>query len=487
MQPITLLWLALPKAEAGIGKSPTSHFLTDASGLQYQVVDDFSFTTTYGYASGACLEAGYTTAVTASTASGGTAKQYLGDAFDGYGAIFVDGTQYALNGPSTSECGDRQLVLGTQVIGDLSVWRKVYVPDDDAFARMIVFVANDGATAVSTTVAFTGNLGSDGKTKVMATSSSDAVADVSDDWAVSMEDFYYKFTVKSGDPRLGHVWQNGVGSVVADELTLTDGNDSFHWRFSVTIPAGQTIAIMTFVTGQPTVAAAQLQAETLVGLPPTAVACLTEDELASVANFGEDCSHLDDQCNVGVYDLGAKACVATPSNEGGTCDDGDACTLDDVCGSGTCAGTAPAEVTGDGIDEDCDGGEICWSDADDDGHAAKGGATVISADTDCDDATEATDSDPADDCDDDDAGAYPGATEIANDDVDQDCDGADLVEKADDTGGGDDAGGDDAGGDDGDSADDEDKGGCSCAAGTAPAPLWALALGIIGLAVRRRR
>ena len=85
-------------------------------------------------------------------------------------------------------------------------------------------------------------------------------------------------------------------------------------------------------------------------------------------------------------------------------------------------------MTGDGVDTDCDGGEICWSDADDDGHAAKGGATVVSDDPDCDDATEATDADPADDCDDANADAYPGATEIANDGIDQDCDGADLVE-----------------------------------------------------------
>ncbi|MFQ5464258.1 MAG: hypothetical protein ACE5E5_16745, partial [Phycisphaerae bacterium] len=49
-------------------------------------------------------------------------------------------------------------------------------------------------------------------------------------------------------------------------------------------------------------------------------------------------------------------------NEGGTCNDGDAATCDDVCGAGTCAGHV-ADTEGplgdptcsDGIDNDCDG------------------------------------------------------------------------------------------------------------------------------------
>jgi MYXO-CTERM domain-containing protein len=477
MQPSTLLWLALPNAEAGTGPLE----LTDAAGLVYMM---------YG-AAGEFSEANYASPVAASTVSGGTVSMYLSDSFDGYGSIYVDRERYNGDGSYTFECGDRQIVLGEQSIGDLSVWRKVYVPDDDTFARVIVFVANDGAKDISTTVGFSGNLGSDSLTVVVADSSGDVSVDLSDNWAVSKQDFTHGSTLYD-DPRLGHVWQNGFGSVVADEIELSDGIDNFHWRFSVTVPAGETIAILTFVTGQPTVAAAQLQVETLVELPAAAVDCLSKDELAQVVNFGVDvdCSHLTDQCNDGMYDLGSETCVAMPANEGGKCDDGVTCTVDDMCAAGTCAGTVDAEVTGDGVDQDCDGGEICWSDADDDGHAAKGGATVISADADCDDATEATNSDPADDCDDDDAGAYPGATEIANDDIDQDCDGADLVETVDDTGSGDDAGGDDAGGDDaggdGDPADDDKDKGCSHAPGSAPAPLWALALGLVGFVVRRR-
>jgi MYXO-CTERM domain-containing protein len=479
MSPYTLLWLTLSKAEAGIS------YLTDSAGLRYQVYVD-------GSSSGAFLEASYTWAVAASTSSGGTSSMFLNDMFDGYGEIFVDGRPYRNNGSATLDCDDRQLVMGTQTEGDLSFWRTIYVPDDDTFARSVMFVTNNGTKDYSTLVGLSGNLGSDSSTVVIADSSGDKSIDLSDDWAVSMQGFY---AGTSSDPRIGHLWQNGVGDVVADEITLSDSIDTFHWRFSMTIAPGETIAILTFVTGQPNIAAAQLQMETLIGLPDAALACMTEDEIASVINFGVDCRHLDDQCNAGEYDEKLKTCVTTPANEAGKCDDGLACTLDDVCGAGTCAGIETPEVTGDGIDQDCDVGEICFSDLDDDGHAADDGATVASADVDCDDPGEATSLDPADDCDDDNADAYPGGTEIANDGVDQDCNGKDLIKKTggDDTGGGDDAGGDDAGaGDDGDGDGsdntDEDDGGCSCAAGSAPTPLSALVLlGVVGLFARRRR
>ncbi len=66
-----------------------------------------------------------------------------------------------------------------------------------------------------------------------------------------------------------------------------------------------------------------------------------------------DCSHLDDTCNVGVCNPGDGMCEVAPVNEGGACDDLDACTVSDACTNGVCAGTF----------EDCDGDGVC--DADD--------------------------------------------------------------------------------------------------------------------------
>jgi hypothetical protein len=84
------------------------------------------------------------------------------------------------------------------------------------------------------------------------------------------------------------------------------------------------------------------------------------------------------------------------------------------------------EVVGDGKDNDCDGNETCYADADGDRYAADDGTTVLSTDSDCDDAGEASTSIPLTDCDDSSALILPGGTELPGDGIDQDCDGADL-------------------------------------------------------------
>jgi uncharacterized protein (TIGR03382 family) len=84
------------------------------------------------------------------------------------------------------------------------------------------------------------------------------------------------------------------------------------------------------------------------------------------------------------------------------------------------------EIVVDGIDQDCDGGDACYADADGDGFRDAGGATVLSEDGDCEDAGEAGLEVPATDCDDSDAAVNPDAHEYVADGVDSDCDGYEL-------------------------------------------------------------
>ncbi len=84
------------------------------------------------------------------------------------------------------------------------------------------------------------------------------------------------------------------------------------------------------------------------------------------------------------------------------------------------------EIAGDNVDQNCDGAEVCFADADDDGYRPNLTSITISADTDCNDAAEAIAADPAGDCNDANAAVRPNATEIAADGVDQNCDTQEL-------------------------------------------------------------
>jgi hypothetical protein len=77
------------------------------------------------------------------------------------------------------------------------------------------------------------------------------------------------------------------------------------------------------------------------------------------------------------------------------------------------------EVIADGTDQDCDGNDLCYTDADGDGF---GSGTTVAAPT-CKDKGVASTST---DCGDGDATIRPGAAEIAADGIDQDCDGGDV-------------------------------------------------------------
>jgi hypothetical protein len=93
------------------------------------------------------------------------------------------------------------------------------------------------------------------------------------------------------------------------------------------------------------------------------------------------------------------------------------------------------EVAGDEVDQDCDGAELCFDDADNDNFLDTSGRTRPSTDLSCAGSREGSASTPTTDCDDGDAAISPSATEMPGDEVDQDCDGTELCFDDDDNDG----------------------------------------------------
>jgi len=146
--------------------------------------------------------------------------------------------------------------------------------------------------------------------------------------------------------------------------------------------------------------------------------------------------------------------------------DGDCAPLDPTVHAGA------ADLPDDGVDQDCNGYDAlsCFTDDDADGYGA--GAPLVLEDIDaCGDyfmASEGGDCEPLE------AGVNPGAEDVCEDGVDQDCAGGDAACDALDSG------------DTGEAVSEALKG-CGCAAPAAPlsSGLMVLALGALGL--RRRR
>lgn len=277
--------------------STGSQSLVDASGLQYFINTNITFSTSSS-ASGAMSEASFTGPVQATTSAGGTVASTLNDAFDGYNSLWFSQTAtgpaetgnsayvaYNKNGAASldSACAGRRVVFPTQPIYGLQVSRRVFVPANDSFARWETVLTNATGSAIAVNVISSNNLGSDANTRVDSTSSGDAAATAADYWVSTWQN--YSGTTSS-DPRLAHVlW--GPGGIGPSVVHFTDGDDNPYWAFHVVVPANQTRILLHFVTGQPSKAAARAKAAQLASNPLTAnaAACLNEFELTEIVNF----------------------------------------------------------------------------------------------------------------------------------------------------------------------------------------------------------
>jgi len=285
-------------------KATGSQALIDNSGVKYFINTNITFSTSSS-ASAAMSEASYTHAVAASTLNGGTVSSTLNDAYDGYNTLCLSLNNtvatcetgnanfviYNKNGPATTECTgatsgvNRQVVFPVQTSGTIKMQRKVFVPDNDAFARWLNYFTNTGATPVTVTAVIANNLGSDSNTVITGSSNGNNTAEVTDTWVTTFQN--YSGTTSS-DPRLGHVLQGLGAAVPLAGINFANGDDNPFWGYTFTLNPGETKIIMNFAVVQPSKAAAAAKSSSLATQPPpnTALQCLTAAEQQEISNFG---------------------------------------------------------------------------------------------------------------------------------------------------------------------------------------------------------
>ncbi|MCH8046464.1 MAG: VCBS repeat-containing protein [Planctomycetes bacterium] len=170
----------------------------------------------------------------------------------------------------------REIVIGPALVGSVEVTRKIYVPDDQGFARFLEIVTNNTESTQAYSLTINTNLGSDGGTVLVATSSGDARFDANDNWLVTDD------ADGSGDPTILHVMAGpgGLGPAAASTL-----GDDISYRYDLTLAPGATQIIMHFAAQSANRADAVDKAAQLVELGLGATEGLTAIEAGQIVNF----------------------------------------------------------------------------------------------------------------------------------------------------------------------------------------------------------
>ncbi|MCX6046022.1 MAG: hypothetical protein NT075_13005, partial [Chloroflexi bacterium] len=286
----------------GVVSSTGAHALIAGNGLKYFINDDITFATSSS-ASAAMSEASFTHAVPATTLSGGTTASTLNDGFDGYNTICINvGTSvnaacstgeaadviYSKNGPASPDLSctvdsiARQYLFNPQLSDGVEMSRKVFVPENDSFARWTNTFTNTTGSPITVIMKTGNNLGSDANTRVTNSSDGNTSVDLTDTWAASFQNYSGS---TSSDVRLGHVFQGPDVRAPLSLMNFVDGDDNPYWGYQFVLAPNETAIIVNFVTGQASKAEAAAKAAELVTLPPNALRCLTDAEKSEIINF----------------------------------------------------------------------------------------------------------------------------------------------------------------------------------------------------------
>ncbi len=210
-------------------------------------------------------------------------------------------TFFTGNALGSAELGGRQIVIRQDGMFGLNVTRKIYAPADGYFTRYLELLSNPTGAAISVDVRVSsyyqfltkvqGGFTVDIAPRIVSTSSGDSFLQAGDHWFTTDDDADGD-PFLSGDnmPSVATVFESSSASLQAttasflNDFTARYGEGRVGWS-SVTIPAGQTVALMHFISQETGRSNSQAAAQRLVQLPPEAIAGLSASERVQIANF----------------------------------------------------------------------------------------------------------------------------------------------------------------------------------------------------------
>jgi hypothetical protein len=198
------------------------------------------------------------------------------DAFDTFPALRVGDAQYAIHaGRALRSLDDRQIDLPVEAVAGLQVSRHVYVPEGAQFARCLEVLTNAGDAPVATTVTWSGNLGSNADTALVADANGNGQVDTGDDWFVTDD------ADGAGDPPLAFLFANAATRPAS--VTLT--GDDVQIAFPVTVGPGETKRLLLVVAQHASRAEATANVAALVAGPAPLAFGLDAAARASIVNW----------------------------------------------------------------------------------------------------------------------------------------------------------------------------------------------------------
>ncbi len=177
-----------------------------------------------------------------------------------------------------TEDGGRELVLGTATIRDLDVERKIYIPEDQAWARYLEVYTNPTDAAISYRVALETDLGSNGDTRIIETSSGDQDFNGNDTWVVTDDS-----NDGGEDPTMLHVVAGGNADIHPIDTYFS--YDYLVVNYDLTLQPGETQIVMHFAAQNPDRQDAVDKANSLANLELGATAGLSAEERSQILNF----------------------------------------------------------------------------------------------------------------------------------------------------------------------------------------------------------